>query len=76
MGAVIGSGLSLVAGPDGGTGDIDGDGMPEYFRERTSNEGVHFTVWTGTPLRAPGGGTAQSCDGPPIRRVAPLPASR
>lgn len=32
------------------TGDIDGDGTPEFFRTCFSNEGVHYQVWTGTPL--------------------------
>jgi hypothetical protein len=30
--------------------DLDGDGVPEYFRSCLSQEGVHFTVWTGKPL--------------------------
>lgn len=30
--------------------DIDGDGKDEYFRECTSNEGLHLTVWKGKPL--------------------------
>jgi len=30
--------------------DLDGDGAPEYFRACLSQEGIHFTVWTGTPL--------------------------
>jgi hypothetical protein len=32
------------------TGDLDGDGTPEYFRQCTSSEGVHLTVWSGKPL--------------------------
>ncbi|NOT58699.1 MAG: hypothetical protein HOP19_00570 [Acidobacteria bacterium] len=31
--------------------DLDGDGQVESFRECTSQEGVHFTVWTGKPLQ-------------------------
>ena len=30
--------------------DLDGDGTPEYFRSCLSQEGVHFTVWSGKPL--------------------------
>ena len=30
--------------------DLDGDGRLEQFRICTSNEGLHFTVWTGAPL--------------------------
>lgn len=30
--------------------DLDGDGAPEYFRSCLSQEGIHFTVWTGKPL--------------------------
>jgi hypothetical protein len=36
------------------TGDIDGDGTPEFFRTCFSNEGVHYQVWTGTPLEGRG----------------------
>lgn len=53
MVAVIGSGFPLAAGADGVTGDLDGDGVPEFFRECTSNEGVHFTVWSRAPLVGP-----------------------
>ena len=49
--AVVASGPLLVAGADGVSGDIDNDGVPEYFRQCTSNEGLHFTVWSGQPLR-------------------------
>jgi hypothetical protein len=31
-------------------GDLDGNGQLEYFRQCTSSEGVHLTVWTGKPL--------------------------
>jgi len=31
--------------------DLDDDGKEEYFRDCTSNEGSHFTVWTGKPLK-------------------------
>jgi hypothetical protein len=30
--------------------DLDNDGRREFFRDCTSNEGVHFTVWTGLPF--------------------------
>ncbi|MDH4044015.1 MAG: hypothetical protein OEW06_06090 [Gemmatimonadota bacterium] len=49
--AVVGDGLALSAGADGVSGDLDGDGIPEYFRQCTSTEGLHFTVWSGRPLR-------------------------
>jgi hypothetical protein len=32
------------------TAELTGAPPPEYFRECTSNEGMHFTVWTGKPL--------------------------
>jgi len=32
-------------------GDLDGDGKPEYFRQCTSSEGVHLTIWSGRPLK-------------------------
>lgn len=31
-------------------GDLDGDGQLEYFRECSSREGLHMTVWKGKPL--------------------------
>jgi hypothetical protein len=31
-------------------GDLDGDGRREYFRQCTSGEGIHLSVWTGKPL--------------------------
>ena len=31
-------------------GDLDKDSRPEFFRYCASNEGLHFTVWTGQPL--------------------------
>jgi hypothetical protein len=30
--------------------DLDGDGRREFFRDCTSNEGIHLTVWSGKPL--------------------------
>jgi hypothetical protein len=30
--------------------DLNGDGKPEFFRDCTSNEGAHLTIWTGKPL--------------------------
>ncbi len=32
------------------TGDLDGDGTPEYFRMCSSTEGLHLTIWSGEPL--------------------------
>ena len=32
-------------------GDLDGDGTLEYFRQCTSSEGVHLTIWSGEPLK-------------------------
>jgi hypothetical protein len=32
-------------------GDLDGDGVPEQFRVCTSMEGLHFTIWSGEPLK-------------------------
>ena len=32
------------------TADLDGDGVPEYFRACPSTEGIHFTAWKGRPL--------------------------
>ena len=32
------------------TADVDDDGLPESFRLCTSSEGIHLTVWSGTPL--------------------------
>ncbi|HET7040169.1 MAG TPA: hypothetical protein VFH97_09790 [Gemmatimonadales bacterium] len=49
--AVVASRQPLLAGAQGVAGDLDGDGVLEYFRQCASNEGVHFTVWSGTPLR-------------------------
>lgn len=31
--------------------DLDNDGRREFFRDCTSNEGLHLTVWSGLPLR-------------------------
>jgi hypothetical protein len=33
------------------TGDIDQDGELEYFRSCGSSEGLHLTVWSGSPLQ-------------------------
>jgi hypothetical protein len=30
--------------------DLDGDGIPEYFRACASLEGIHLTIWSGAPL--------------------------
>lgn len=32
--------------------DLDGDGVLETFRSCTSNEGLHLTLWAGTPLQS------------------------
>jgi hypothetical protein len=32
--------------------DLNGDGAPETFRSCTSNEGLHLTLWAGTPLQS------------------------
>jgi hypothetical protein len=37
-------GASVVA-------DLDGDGRLEFFRSCTSQEGVHFTIWSDKPLQ-------------------------
>lgn len=44
-------GVSLERDGNRVRGDIDGDGAPEYFRECASQEGVHYTVWSGTRRR-------------------------
>jgi hypothetical protein len=31
--------------------DLDGDRKPEHFRMCASFEGLHFTVWSGEPLK-------------------------
>jgi hypothetical protein len=31
--------------------DLDRDGRREYFRDCTSTEGVHLTIWSGKPLK-------------------------
>jgi len=33
--------------------DLDGDGQPETFRQCSSAEGLHLTVWSGEPLSGP-----------------------
>lgn len=33
------------------TGDLDGDDRKEFFRSCASNEGIHFTIWSGKPLK-------------------------
>ncbi len=32
-------------------GDLDADGILEYFRQCTSSEGVHLTIWSGEPIK-------------------------
>lgn len=43
------AGLRTVSGKV--SGDLNGDGKRDYFRQCTSREGIHFTAWTGRPLR-------------------------
>lgn len=31
--------------------DLDGDGRLEFFRSCTSQEGIHFTIWSDNPLQ-------------------------
>ncbi len=45
---VVGAKISLAKGV--ASGDVNGDGKADAFRECTSREGVHFTVWSGKPL--------------------------
>lgn len=49
--AILASPRSLSIKDGEVTGDLDGDGVLEHFRECTSSEGVHLTIWTGTPLK-------------------------
>jgi len=41
----------LKSTEDGVTADLEDDGQLEYFRTCTSSEGVHLTIWKGTPFR-------------------------
>lgn len=50
-------GFGIIDSPDlfsseGGEirADLDGDGVQETFRDCTSYEGVHLTIWSGPPL--------------------------
>ena len=47
--AVVSSKKVFVQGGKAGI-DLDGDGRREFFRDCTSNEGLHLTVWSGKPL--------------------------
>ncbi len=49
--AVVKSTVAFAAKAGLTNADLDGDGQAESFRECTSQEGVHFTVWTGKPLQ-------------------------
>lgn len=31
--------------------DLDGDGKPEFFRFCSGNESLHYSIWTGKPLK-------------------------
>jgi hypothetical protein len=48
--AIVGEAGSLSISRGQAGGDLDGDGRREYFRQCTSGEGVHLSVWTGKPL--------------------------
>lgn len=48
--AVFGASKPFVRRGDSVTGDVDGDGTPEFFRSCTSSEGVHLTIWSGRPV--------------------------
>jgi hypothetical protein len=48
--AIVGEAGSLSIFRGKASGDLDGDGRREYFRQCSSAEGVHLTVWTGKPL--------------------------
>lgn len=37
--------------PVGVRADLNRDGIPESFRYCTSNEGLHYTIWSGPPLK-------------------------
>jgi hypothetical protein len=48
--AIFGASKPFVRRGDSVTGDVDGDGTPEFFRSCASSEGVHLTVWSGKPV--------------------------
>jgi hypothetical protein len=48
--AIVGEAGSLSISQGKARGDLDGDGRREYFRQCTSGEGIHLSVWTGKPL--------------------------
>jgi hypothetical protein len=48
--AVLGAGGSPRLAGDTVFLDVDADGQEERFRECTSMEGLHLTIWTGAPL--------------------------
>jgi hypothetical protein len=49
--AIVGFNKPVLKGRRVVSVDLDQDGRPEFFRTCTSNEGVHLTVWSGTPLQ-------------------------
>jgi hypothetical protein len=49
--AIVGFGGTLEVRAGVAAADLDGDGQKEFFRSCASHEGVHFTVWSGTPLK-------------------------
>jgi hypothetical protein len=48
--AIVGGADSLSISRGQVRGDLDGDGRREYFRQCSSEEGIHLSVWTGKPL--------------------------
>ncbi len=50
--AVVGGTARLVYSDGTLWTDLDGDGVPETFRECTSGEGKHLTLWSGVPLES------------------------
>lgn len=47
--AVVSASRVVVQNAKAGV-DLDNDGRREFFRDCTSNEGLHLTVWSGKPL--------------------------
>jgi hypothetical protein len=48
--AVVGPARQISVRRGTASGDLDGDGRPEFFRACSSTEGNHLTIWTGRPL--------------------------
>jgi hypothetical protein len=52
FGFAVADTLDVLSGEGGTvTGDLNGDGVQETFRDCTSREGVHLTIWSGEPLK-------------------------